>query len=66
MIRCTHLLARAVVEVENIDSWVWFFPELQKWLALDKGNGVTVIFDEHHVICNHNVCVHLYIVNIGN
>ena len=28
------------MEVENIDYWVLFFIELQKCLALDKGNGL--------------------------
>ena len=55
------------MEVENIDFWVWFFIELQKCLAFDEGNGVAIISDEHHVICNHNVYIHfLYIVYIGN
>ena len=50
-------IAWAIVEVKNIDSWVWFFIELQKCLALHEGNGVTVISDEHQVICNHNLYI---------
>ena len=47
----------AIVEAENIDSWVWFFIKLQKCLALHEGNEVVDIFDEHQVICNHNLYI---------
>ena len=43
-------IAWAVVEAENVDSWVWFFIELQKSLALDEGNGVITISNDHQVI----------------
>ena len=33
-----HPIAWVVVVAENIDSWVWFFIELQNCLGLDKGD----------------------------
>ena len=45
------------MEEKNIDSWVWLFIKLQKCLALPEGNGITVISDEHQVICNHNLYI---------
>ena len=51
-------IAWAIKEAGNIDSWVWFFIEFQKCLALHEGNGVAVISDEQQVICNDNLYIH--------
>ena len=45
-------IAWATVDGENNDSWEWFFIELKKCLELDEGNGVALIFDEHHAVIN--------------
>ena len=52
-------IAWVIVEANYIDSWVWFFIELQKCLTLHESNGVAVISDMHQVICIHNVYINI-------
>ncbi|GJX64302.1 multidrug resistance-associated protein 5 [Tanacetum coccineum] len=37
----------AVVNVENKDNWTWFLKLLEEDLGCSRGNGLTLIFDQH-------------------
>ncbi|CAL1380859.1 unnamed protein product [Linum trigynum] len=39
-------IAWAVVEGENVNSWIWFFNTLSQELGLTDGRGWTVISDQ--------------------
>lgn len=41
----------AVVDVENKENWKWFLELLIEDVGLQEGGGVTVISDQHKVIC---------------
>lgn len=42
-------VAWAVVETENIDSWLWFIRKLKSDLKLQDGDGFTLISDRQKV-----------------
>jgi hypothetical protein len=45
-------IAWAVVEVEDIDNWMWFVRLLKKDLSLEDGADITIISDKHHGLLN--------------
>ncbi|GJW32717.1 multidrug resistance-associated protein 5 [Tanacetum coccineum] len=40
-------VAWAVVNVENKDNWTWFFELLEEDLGCSRGNGLTLMSDQH-------------------
>ncbi|GJZ35123.1 multidrug resistance-associated protein 5 [Tanacetum coccineum] len=42
-----YLVAWAVVNVENKDNWSWFFELLEEDLGCSRGNGLTLMSDQH-------------------
>ncbi|GKG22202.1 multidrug resistance-associated protein 5, partial [Tanacetum coccineum] len=42
-------VAWAVVNVENKDNWTWFLELLEQDLGSSRGNGLTLMFDQHKV-----------------
>ena len=49
-------IAWAVVEVEDIDNWMWFVRLLKKDLSLEDGADITIISDKHHVSFLFSIC----------
>ncbi|GJX79127.1 hypothetical protein Tco_0327276, partial [Tanacetum coccineum] len=43
-------VAWAVVNIENKDNWTWFLELLEEDLGCSRGNGLTLMFDQHKVI----------------
>nr|GEX30523.1 multidrug resistance-associated protein 5 [Tanacetum cinerariifolium] len=42
-----YLVAWAVVNVENKENWSWFFELLEEDLGCNKGNGLTLMSNQH-------------------
>ncbi|GKD31070.1 pentatricopeptide repeat-containing protein [Tanacetum coccineum] len=44
---CIRSYAKAVVNVENKDNWIWFLDLLCDDLEMPNGNGLTLMSDQH-------------------
>ncbi|GJU37411.1 multidrug resistance-associated protein 5 [Tanacetum coccineum] len=45
--RCRKIISLDVVNVENKDNWTWFLELLEQDLGSSKGNGLTLMSDQH-------------------
>ncbi|GKC01390.1 multidrug resistance-associated protein 5 [Tanacetum coccineum] len=44
---CRKIIALEVVNVENKDNWTWFLELLEQDLGSSRGNGLTLMSDQH-------------------
>ncbi|GJS81697.1 multidrug resistance-associated protein 5 [Tanacetum coccineum] len=45
--RCRKIITLDVVNVENKDNWTWFLELLEQDLGCSRGNGLTLMSDQH-------------------